>query len=64
VDSIDRARGTALEPGLEAALAGTLGGAIGGADSIPRDLLARMPRLDLIESFAERLARVAKGVGA
>ena len=64
VDAIDRARGTALEPGLEAALAGTLGGAIGGADSIPRDLLARLPRLDLIESFAERLARVAKGVGA
>jgi ADP-ribosylglycohydrolase len=62
-DALDRACGCALEPGLEAALAGTLVGAIGGAESIPRDLLARLPRLDLLESFAVRLARVAGGEG-
>jgi ADP-ribosylglycohydrolase len=62
-DAIERAREAAVEPGLEAALAGTLSGAIGGADSIPRDLLGRLPRLDLIETLAERLARVAKGEG-
>lgn len=61
--AIDRACGTALEPGLEAALAGTLSGAIGGADSIPRDLIAGLPRVDLLESLADRLARVARGEG-
>ena len=60
-DAIDRACASAVEPGLEAALAGTLSGAILGADSIPRDRIAALPRLDLIESFAERLARTAKG---
>jgi ADP-ribosylglycohydrolase len=62
-DALDRACGSAFEPGLEAALAGTLGGAIGGANSIPREHLARLPRLDLLESFAERLARIAGGEG-
>jgi ADP-ribosylglycohydrolase len=64
VDAIDRARGSAIEPGLEAALAGTLFGAIGGVDAIPRERLARLPRLDLLDSFAERLAAAAKGEGA
>jgi ADP-ribosylglycohydrolase len=63
-DALKRARDGAVEPGLEAALAGTLMGALHGAAVIPRELLAQIARLELIESFAIRLHEVAGGVQA
>ncbi len=63
-DAVKRARDCAVEPGLEAALAGTLMGALHGAAVIPRERLAQIARLELIESFATRLQKVASGVQA
>ena len=63
-DALKRARDSAAEPGLEAALAGTLMGALHGAAVIPRERIARIARLELIESFAARLSQVAAGVTA
>jgi hypothetical protein len=63
-DALKRARDSAVEPGLEAALAGTLMGALHGAAVIPRERIARIARLELIESFAARLSQVAAGVPA
>jgi protein-tyrosine phosphatase/ADP-ribosylglycohydrolase len=63
-DAVQRARDRAVEPGLEAALAGTLMGALHGAAVIPRERLAQIARLELIESFAGRLQKVASGVQA
>ncbi len=50
---------SAYEPALEAALAGALAGAVFGAGSIPAGQLSRLARLDLLESFASRLAQAA-----
>ena len=63
-DAVKRAREGAVEPRLEAALAGTLMGALHGAAVIPRERLAQIARLELIESFAGRLHKVASGVQA
>ena len=49
----------AFEPALEAALAGALAGAVLGAGSIPAGQVSRLARLDLLESFASRLALAA-----
>jgi len=63
-DALKRARDGAVEPGLETALAGTLMGALHGAAVIPRERIAQIARLELIESFAARLGQVAAGVPA
>ncbi len=54
----------AVEPSLEASLAGALYGASYGPDSIPADRLSRLARLDLLESFAARLARAGEAAKA
>ena len=56
-ETVRQACEDAIEPALEAALAGALHGASYGADSIPADRLSRLARLDLLESFASRLAK-------
>ena len=63
-DALKRARDGAVEPGVETALAGTLMGALHGAAVIPRERIAQIARLELIESFAARLGQVAAGVPA
>lgn len=57
--SVRRACSGAFEPALEAALTGALAGAVFGAGSIPAGQLARLARLDVLESFASRLAQAA-----
>jgi hypothetical protein len=57
--TVRNACGSATEPALEAALAGALAGAVFGAGSIPAGQLSRLARLDLLESFASRLAQAA-----
>jgi ADP-ribosylglycohydrolase len=57
--TLRKACDAAFEPALEAALAGALAGAVHGAASIPAERLARLARLDLLESFASRLALAA-----
>lgn len=59
--TVRRACDGAFEPALEAALAGALAGAVYGAGSIPAGQLSRLARLDLLESFASRLALAAAG---
>ena len=58
-ESVRKACDGAFEPALEAALAGALAGAVFGAGSIPAGQLSRLARLDLLESFASRLAQAA-----
>lgn len=58
-DTVQQACHGAVEPALEASLAGALAGASFGADSIPAGRLSRLARLDLLESFAARLAKAA-----
>jgi ADP-ribosylglycohydrolase len=60
-DALQRACDSAVEPGLEAALAGTLMGSIAGPDVIPRERLAGIARVEVIESSAARLARAGGG---
>jgi ADP-ribosylglycohydrolase/protein-tyrosine phosphatase len=55
---------SAVEPALEAAVAGALLGAIVGPDGIPRERIASLARVDLLESFALRLARAGQGGAA
>jgi len=57
--TLQRACEAAYEPALEAALAGALAGAVSGAGSIPAGQLSRLARLDLLDSFALRLAAAA-----
>jgi ADP-ribosylglycohydrolase len=55
-ETLRRACESAVEPALEAALAGALAGACFGARSIPADRAGHLARLELLESFASRLA--------
>ncbi len=57
--SVRNACDGAFEPALEASLAGALAGAVFGAGSIPAGQVSRLARLDLLESFASRLAQAA-----
>jgi ADP-ribosylglycohydrolase len=63
-DTLRRACDGAVEPALEAALAGALAGASFGAGSIPADRLGGLARLDLLESFASRLAEAGVAANA
>ena len=63
-ETIRRACEQAVEPALEAALAGALAGASFGAGAIPADQLSRLARLDLLESFASRLAKAGPAATA
>jgi ADP-ribosylglycohydrolase len=63
-ETIRRACEQAVEPTLETALAGALAGASFGADAIPTDQLSRLARLDLLESFASRLAKASMAATA
>ena len=63
-DALRRACESAVEPGLEAALAGTLMASIAGPDAIPRERIAGIARVELIESTAARLSRAAAGASA
>jgi ADP-ribosyl-[dinitrogen reductase] hydrolase len=56
-ETIRKACDGAVEPALEAALAGALAGASYGAGSIAPEQLSKLARLDLLESFALRLAK-------
>jgi ADP-ribosylglycohydrolase len=60
-DALRRASESAVEPGLEAALVGTLMGSIAGPDAIPRERVAAIARVELIESTALRLSRAGRG---
>jgi ADP-ribosylglycohydrolase len=60
-DALRRASESAVEPGLEAALVGTLMGSIAGPDAIPRERVAAIARVELIESTALRLSRAGGG---
>jgi ADP-ribosylglycohydrolase len=62
VQAINSAVTTAREPALAGAIAGALAGAFHGAASIPPAERVRVPRLDLIESFATRLANHPRAV--
>jgi ADP-ribosylglycohydrolase len=63
-ETVQRACEGAVEPSLEASLAGAMHGASYGPDSIPADRLSRLARLDLLESFASRLAEAGEAAKA
>jgi ADP-ribosylglycohydrolase len=54
-DALLRAHADSVEPALDAALAGALLGSMYGARAIPRERVAGLARLDLLESLAARL---------